>query len=493
MYIYITLFAIEALMVLTGFLIGLKRGAGKAIIRLIELILVSVISFFIGKTAISSISDLAFENTGLDESIMGIIEAAPLAQELVIGLIGALVMPIIFMLAFIILKPISLIGLSALTKLIAPRFGEKTPPTLKSRLLGGLAGALTSLVVAIVVLSPFYTGVKVIATLPDEAFSSITEAANLAEEDLEVFNAIVPQEDMTPPLSALVVNAATTFTGDKKSYNASLETPRIADLAFDVINAYNESKEKGDDDLICVSAAIAASVAHLEDSEYIAGLTTSLLNSIGENIKNGNDIFGLAEGMDGPMADMLLKSIGNIFTGVTPENIAANIAAIAGDGEKAGVLTVITEITSAGDISEVLKDSEKVDKLADSLITIAENPALSSTMDSLTEMGAGMLNEALPEIDTEEREEYMETLSDSVNELLTATKETQGDFAASVDTATSIIMEKVSETDTEITEGEAKLIAICALHNFGTAENYADAENAPISIEDIENFFKLNK
>jgi len=88
----------------------------------------------------------------------------------------------------------------------------------------------------------------------------------------------------------------------------------------------------------------------------------------------------------------------------------------------------------------------------------------------------------------------METLSDSVNELLTATKDTQGDFSASVDTATEIIMEKVSaSTDREITEGEAKLIAICALHNFGTAENYANAENAPISMEDLENFFNLNK
>jgi hypothetical protein len=243
-----------------------------------------------------------------------------------------------------------------------------------------------------------------------------------------------------------------------------------------------------------ISEAISASVTHLEDSAYISRLTTSLLNAIGQSIKNGNDVFGIAEGMEGPAADMILRSLGNILTGVTPENIAANIAALAGDGEKEGVITVITEITSAGNITEVLNDKEKVDKLADSLITIASDPNLSSTMDALTEMGAGMLNEALPEIETEEREEYMTTLSDSVNELLTATKDTQGDFAASVDTATEIIMEKISaNTDTEITEGEAKLIAICALHNFGTAENYANSENAPISMEDIENFFKANK
>jgi hypothetical protein len=488
MTIYTILFIVEAILVLIGFLVGLKRGMAKALVRLVELIIVAIASLFISKAVMGTLSATVAEilHTNLEEPLKSILLSSPDAEALMLGLAGALIIPIIFLVVFAILKLFSLIGLSALTKLFTKKKDAK-----KRRLLGGLVGAVTGILVASVFLCPFYTGAKILTGIP---FDKVLEMSSLADvPEAEMAMEYFPKADMTPPVSAIFVNAATTFEADGKKYNATDEAPKLVALLLDVASSYQESEEKGEDELLGVAAAISATVKHLEDSEYIATLTTSLLNSIGESIKNGNDVFGIAEGMQGPAADVILKSLGNILTGVTPENIAANIAALAGDGEKEGVLTVITEITSAEDITEVLNDKEKVDKLADSLITIAENPDLSSTMDALTEMGTGMLNEVLPETDTEEREEYMGTLSDSVNELLTATKATQGDFAASVDTATSIIMEKISETETEITEGEAKLIAICALHNFGTAENYANAENAPISIEDIENFFKLNK
>lgn len=483
MTVYTILFIVEAIIVLIGFLVGLKRGMAKALVRLAELVIVAIASLLIGRWITGMLSDTLADvlHTSLEDPLKSILLSTPDAEELLLGLVCALILPIIFVAIFAILKLFSLIGLSALTRLVAGK-------AKKHRVLGGLVGAVTGVIVASVFLCPLFTAVKITATLPEEAFSALREMP-----DAQAVIDFIPNKDMTPPVSSIVVNAAATFEACGKKYNATEETPRIAALLLDVVSSYTDSEQNGEEPLLSVSSAISATVKHLEDSEYIATLTTSLLNSIGESIKNGNDVFGIAEGMQGPAADMILKSLGNILTGVTPENIAANIAALAGDGEKEGVLTVITEITSAEDITEVLNDKEKVDKLADSLITIAENPDLSSTMDALTEMGTGMLNEVLPETDTEEREEYMGTLSESVNELLTATKETQGDFAASVDTATSIIMEKISETDTEITEGEAKLIAICALHNFGTAENYANAENAPISIEDIENFFKLNK
>ena len=489
MTVYTILFIIEALIVLIGFLVGLKRGLAKATVRLVELIIVAIASLLISIGVTDAVSSKAAEilHEILEDPIKSIIASAPNAEELVLGLAGALVLPIIFVLVFIVLKLLSLIGLSAITKLFSHK---KEGEVKKHRLLGAAVGTVTGVLVASVLLCPLFTGAKIIANIPAESLSILDEIP-----EAQVVTPYLPTKDMTPPVSAIFVNATSTFEACGKKYNSTEEAPHLVHLATDVITAYQDSADKSEDALLNVAAAISATVPHLKDSEYIATLTTSLLNSVGESIKNGNDIFGIAEGMQGPAADMILRSLGNILTGVTPENIAANIAALAGDGEKEGVITVITEITSAGDITEVLNDKEKVDKLADSLITIASDPNLSSTMDALTEMGTAMVNENLPELETEEREEYMTTLSESVNELLEATKDTQGDFAASVETATSVILDKISEADSniEITEGEAKLLAICVLHNFGTAENYANAENAPISMEDIENFFKMNK
>ncbi len=483
MAIYTILFIVEALIVLIGFLIGLKRGAAKATVRFIELIIVAIASLFIGKWLTGLLSDKATEllHSTLQDPLKSVILSAPNAEELMIGLVGALLLPIIFLLVYLILKPISLIGLSALTKL----FTRKKADAKNHRIIGALVGAVTGLLSASIFLCPFYTSAKIIANVPGETFSALD-----AIPEAQVIENILPSKDMTPPVSAIFVNATSTFEACGTKYNSTEEAPRLISLLADVVKSYSESSDKNEDALLNVSAAISATVKHIEDSEYIATLTTSLLNSIGESIKNGNDVFGIADGMQGPIADVLLSSLGNILTGVTPENIADNIEALAGDGEKDGVLAVITEISSASDIKEILNDKEKVDKLADSLIAIAENPNLSDTMDALTDVGTSMLNENMPEKGSEDHAEYIDSLSDSVNELLTATKDMQDDFAASVDTATDIVMEKVSKTNKDITEGEAKLLAICALHNFGTAENYANAENAPISTADIENFLK---
>lgn len=493
---YIIIFIIEALILGIGVLIGYKRGMVKTAIRLLELIIAAIASLFIGKWLSELVSDKVFAlvYANLDGEIAGLLESAPQATELVAGLVGALLMPVIFSLVFILLELLSLIGLSALAKLLAPHFGEQLPPTKKSKWIGAGISALSSLLVAVVVLSPCYTGLRIVANVPSQTLADVSEELGLGRD---AFSAL-PENDMTPPLSSLIVNAATSFGADGASFRASEETPRLLHLAGDVLVSYNKSKDKGESSLLNISAAISSSVSHLKDSEYISRLTTSLLNAIGESIKGGNDIFGIAKGQSGATADIILNSVGNMLTGVTPDNIADNIAAIAGDGESEGVLTVITEITSEGDIKDVLADKEKVDKLADSLISIAENPNLSATMDALAEMGTGVIAEALPEEGSAKREEYLSKMSESVNKLLSATKETKDNFEESVNIATNVIMETISESGThEITEGEAKIISICALHYFGTEENYESAgssdasELPPISVEDIEEFLGL--
>jgi hypothetical protein len=486
MSIYLVLFGVEALIVLIGFFIGMKRGAEKSIVRFVELVIAAILSLFISKWLAEVVMEKApgVIDTFLNDSLKDFVHSASIAEELLIGLEIAIVLPVIFALVFMVIKLLSLIGLSAITKLFTHGKDEK-----KKRIIGAAVGTLSGLLTAAILLCPFYSITKIIAGIPKETVSQLTELS-----EMQAISEYLPTKDMTPPVSALFVKATSSFEVEGEVYCSTEEMPRIFALVADIAVAFTESKNNGEKDIVNFSAAIAASVAHIEDSKYIATVTTSLINSIGENIKNGNDVLGLTKNMDSAKAEMVMKAIGNILTSVNPENIAANIAALAGDGENEGVLSVLTEITSSGNGKDMLKDKEKVDKLADSLIEIAQNPELSSTMDSISELGAGILGETLPEKGTEKREEYVNALSESVNDILSATKDTQSDFSASVDTATEIVLEKVSQlTDAEITESEAKLIAICALHNFGTTENYADAEGSPVSIEDIESFFGLNK
>ena len=95
MAIYTILFIVEALIVLIGFFIGLKRGAVKATVRFAELIIVAIASFFIGKWITDFLSDKATEllNSGLQEPLKSVILSAPNAEELLIDLVGALLLP----------------------------------------------------------------------------------------------------------------------------------------------------------------------------------------------------------------------------------------------------------------------------------------------------------------------------------------------------------------------------------------------------------------
>ena len=188
MNIYMILFALEALIVLVGFFVGLKRGAAKAAVRFFELLIVAAASFLISKSLMGMLSEKALEllHANLDESLKSVLLSAPEAEALVAGLACALILPIVFALVYIVLKPFTLIGLSALARLFTRKKDGK-----KKRLLGALIGALTSVITAAVVLCPLYTYTKIIATLPEETISSFTEELG-AGAITEYF----PKEDM---------------------------------------------------------------------------------------------------------------------------------------------------------------------------------------------------------------------------------------------------------------------------------------------------------
>jgi CDP-diglyceride synthetase len=136
MTVYTILFIVEAIIVLIGFLVGLKRGMAKALVRLAELVIVAIASLLIGRWITGMLSDTLADvlHTSLEDPLKSILLSTPDAEELLLGLVCALILPIIFVAIFAISKLFSLIGLSALTRLVA---GKAT----KHRVLGGLVGA----------------------------------------------------------------------------------------------------------------------------------------------------------------------------------------------------------------------------------------------------------------------------------------------------------------------------------------------------------------
>ena len=116
---YTILFIAEALIVLIGFLVGLKRGFVKATVRFIELIVVSIVSLLLSRWITSMLYVPATDilHSVLEDPIKTVLLSTPEAEELVLALAGALVLPLVFVIVFALLKLFSLIGLSGIAKI----------------------------------------------------------------------------------------------------------------------------------------------------------------------------------------------------------------------------------------------------------------------------------------------------------------------------------------------------------------------------------------
>ena len=226
----------------------------------------------------------------------------------------------------------------------------------------------------------------------------------------------------------------------------------------------------------------------MENSQFISGATSSVLNSVGENIKNGNIDIGEGD----PLSSAVADSVADILISVSPDNITENIEVIVGDGEESGgLIGVVSDLTSAEDIESFIKEG-KAEELADILIEIESKPELSQTMESLKDIGMTMFSEAvLSEADSEMQSAYIDQIGECVNEILDATKGGNGNFEDDVRIAAGVINGMLSEeTQSPLSSGESELLAIFAVYYFCNDEYYTDPSG--VTSADIEAFLNMN-
>jgi hypothetical protein len=181
-----------------------------------------------------------------------------------------------------------------------------------------------------------------------------------------------------------------------------------------------------------------------------------------------------------------------VLIGISPDNITENIEVIVGNGDDTqGIIGVVSSLSSTSDVETFINEG-KTDELVDILIDIGEKPELSQTMDAVKDIGVTIFSESvLASADEEVKTVFIDQITDSVNDIVSAVGGENASFEDKVETASGIINGMLSqETETPLSESESELLAIFVVHYFCNNENLVDG--AAVTASDIEAFLGVN-
>lgn len=519
MIVYTLFLVLEVLIVLSGVAIGYRRGLGRTFVRFVELAVIAIVSLFLGRYVAGEVTGIAMDVV-LDqfgESIRQYTSASPNLEQLIAGLIGALLVPIFFALIFGVLKLVTLIGFGAFSRRIVH---GKIPGEVKlekgSRWGGAGLGLVSGVLVAAIVLSPLFSYLYIAGSLSDQTrevlsdvFGGGSEATVAAPADKTLLmagatvllldlNDFIPEDVPNFPINDFVSRVATTAEGTYNEFSANDAVPELVNMATDVYKTYTDAVSAGDGDLAAILSAATTAVSHMENSDFLPEITSSVLNVTGEILKDGGTALGLEIDTSNVAVQSIISSFSDVLINISPENIEENMKTLVGDvndDSDNGAIGALASIDfSRG--AELFTDDAAATALADALLILSDNPAMDSVMESLRQIGTDMINQSGVDLFGEESEQVYASLCERLENLVSETADNKDDFRVSVDVAANHLREVATEAGAgeSITNGQYKLIAICLVQFVCTEENYAEYEAGTFefTVDDIKAFFGAN-
>ena len=365
MLVFASILALQVLIVALGVWLGYKRGIGRGIVRLIELSLIAIVSLSLGRNIAAKIADTAFAMLLplLGEDISAMISASESMRGLIVGFIGALLVPILFAIFFSVLGLITQILLKlrskALTKLILGH--EEDTSKAPSRYIGMAVGAVSAVLVALVLFSPLYTALSLVGGLSDESVALIGTLLEAPEADentpvdpdaalavrvsllkpkglnlVSLINEVRAVSTVTAPLS---LNLATATTPEGERYNAVKEavalTNAVGAAATAITEENNKTTEAGATDtpvspLNTLTAAATAALPHIAGQPFAKELVATAASTAGQHIQNGGSIAGISKDTGDFMTDIMVEAIAEVFVETTTQNLSDTTATLFG-------------------------------------------------------------------------------------------------------------------------------------------------------------------
>ncbi len=278
-YVSVAFLVLELLIVGIGILMGYRRGVGRSAVRMVYLVAIGFISFFVGRSLAFRLSDTAISAVlgMVPEAVKPILDSAPGLKILIASIVGALMVPLLFAVLFGLLQLITLIFFKTISgKLVSTIYRKEEAPRF-SKWAGAGVGLVSGLAVAAVLLSPIFTVMYLVESTPDETISIFTDVIFGEEQvDEQVVAAAFPVNTLRTQTNLLAPAARPNFNS---SLNVSQLNPWSVAL-LKVLTGY----ELDDDD-------IDAILSEDEDEDETASNNGNKDNNSnkGNNKNNGNN------------------------------------------------------------------------------------------------------------------------------------------------------------------------------------------------------------
>ena len=365
-YINIGFLALSGLCLLLGFLLGLKRGIGKAIIRLI-VVLAAIAVVFIFKDKIGDfVLNFKIGTQTVQEFIMSKVpEDFQSMEDTIIPIVKLIIIVVAFILGVIILQLVSLI----VSAILGAIFAREA----KSRFVGGIVGLVQGAVIAIALCVPL-AGV----------------CANVGKlTEVEVND----NKLVTLPAN-FDCNEAVSSGAGKVFYEKG--NFLFAKIAVTTTEDGKKVTLDGQIDALVGAAKMANELRALKDIDFSSGLNTNNVKELKEVLANLDTINGELTEESQETINALITELADTFD--VPVDISDLDLSTINFEQEAGLLDTIVDYQEDGSIDDV---NAMVQNLANSSLALAAldsvDVSIDVTEEQQAEVEAALANVSDPE------------------------------------------------------------------------------------------------
>lgn len=348
------------LILLSGFLFGLGRGFNKSLVRILLVVAMLVITFFVVPAITKAVMALDISNWGITvagktatsvtDILVSVLSEIPQVADIagttayatIINVVPQMILNVVlFVVVFILLRLVSMVIYWIITGICFSK--KKTEGKNKHRLLGSLVGVVQNFLIFLVILVPVVGTVNILGDIETITTQPTTTAVSTASTNLltateeppaetpENNNQVSPYQTVNDVIDAYeaswvakflhgvkldsacmyVFNELSTVTIDEQKYNLKIEANNITYIVMDVMNLV----ELGELDL--TSPDTIQALNKIIDSCYNSQLTSNLIDEVIPLATSkwlaGETFCGMSkptvEGFDG-VIDTLLTQLG---------------------------------------------------------------------------------------------------------------------------------------------------------------------------------------
>lgn len=443
----ITTFVIVAFLVilLAGFVFGLIRGFNKSLIRILLVVAMLVLTFFIVPKITQAAMTLDISNwgvtiagetaTSVGDVIVSLLNQIPQVADIagtsayatIINVVPQMILNVVlFIVVFILLRLVSMIIYWIISGICFSK--KKTEGKNKHRLLGSLVGVIQNFIIFLVILVPVVGTINILGDIEAITNAPTTQAVStLSVSDPETQdpanNQISPYQTIMDVKNAYndawvakflhavkidnacmyVFNELTTVTEKEVEYNLRDEATSVANIVIDVVDLTN----LGDFDLSKpeVIQALNKVIDSCYNSKFAANLVDEVIPLATAKWVNGETFCGISkpvvEGYDDVINDLLVK-LGS------SENIRAtlkstislmgsvfNTAKELFDGETVDITTIGTlldDLSKDENTLDLVKEVLTEETITDILDNVMPEEGTDGIKDMITETITTVLN-----------------------------------------------------------------------------------------------------